>query len=234
MAYAPSAARVKTHTYLCEECGDEFVFMRNTTGKYCSWSCGAVASGRERSLALGRFCPVVWRECSECSAELGPRPQSRVTCSTVCYTNRADRLRKEAIEQCKDFSIQECAECETRFRPNHLNQKYCSVVCGAKKQRRIGRGIRRARKLSNGAAESIDPTIVFKRDNWRCYICKIYTPKALRGTYDDRAPEMDHVIPLAVGGTHTMDNVRCCCRQCNSEKGATIYQTDMFMQQSAL
>jgi 5-methylcytosine-specific restriction endonuclease McrA len=42
----------------------------------------------------------------------------------------------------------------------------------------------------------------------------------LRGTHADRAPELDHILPLAAGGDHTFDNVACACRKCNQAKGA--------------
>lgn len=35
-----------------------------------------------------------------------------------------------------------------------------------------------------------------------------------------KAPELEHIIPIAMGGTHTWDNVACACRLCNQAKGA--------------
>jgi len=29
---------------------------------------------------------------------------------------------------------------------------------------------------------------------------------------------MDHIVPIAVGGTHTWDNVHCACNRCNAKK----------------
>lgn len=28
--------------------------------------------------------------------------------------------------------------------------------------------------------------------------------------------ELDHVVPIAIGGTHSLDNVRIICRRCNN------------------
>ena len=69
-------------------------------------------------------------------------------------------------------------------------------------------------------AERFDPLEVLERDGWRCHICGISTPKKLRGTFDDRAPELDHIVPLAVGGEHSRRNTACACRKCNIEKGS--------------
>jgi 5-methylcytosine-specific restriction endonuclease McrA len=75
--------------------------------------------------------------------------------------------------------------------------------------------------LSRGkvdGAERFDPLEVLARDGWRCHICGVSTPKRLRGTFDDRAPELDHIIPLAAGGEHTRLNTACACRKCNIAK----------------
>jgi 5-methylcytosine-specific restriction endonuclease McrA len=66
----------------------------------------------------------------------------------------------------------------------------------------------------------IKPEIVFARDKWRCQLCKVRTPKRLRGTTHPRAPELDHIVPIAAGGDHTWNNVQCACRKCNGEKGS--------------
>lgn len=62
---------------------------------------------------------------------------------------------------------------------------------------------------------------VFERDAWTCQICGIKTPKRLRGTMDDRAPELDHILAIAVGGDHVIENCQCACRRCNADKGAS-------------
>ena len=107
----------------------------------------------------------------------------------------------------------------------------CSAAArraGRKQWRRTanGKAKRRAEKSSRRAVERgvtadlIDPIRVFERDGWRCHLCGCKTPRALRGTYEDSAPELDHVIPLAANGTHTWGNVACACRRCNMKKGA--------------
>ncbi|MCC7107614.1 MAG: HNH endonuclease [Chloroflexi bacterium] len=64
---------------------------------------------------------------------------------------------------------------------------------------------------------------VLRRDEWRCRACGCETPQALRGTCDPSAPEVDHIVPVAKGGAHTMDNLQCLCRTCNALK------SDMLM-----
>jgi len=91
----------------------------------------------------------------------------------------------------------------------------------AKKANRVKR-----KAIQRGAtvADSINPLLILDRDKWKCYLCGVKTPKELRGTYLDNAPELDHVIPLSKGGLHVESNLRCACRKCNAEKSDQIYQ----------
>ncbi|MCG3808923.1 HNH endonuclease [Psychrobacter sp. Ps4] len=98
--------------------------------------------------------------------------------------------------------------------------KYCAKQLAEKHRRKSGRiaKSRRRARIRNTKNDPIDPFDVFDAADWRCYLCGKSTPKSLRGTYDNRAPELDHIKPLSKGGTHTMDNVACCCRECNRIK----------------
>lgn len=35
----------------------------------------------------------------------------------------------------------------------------------------------------------------------------------------DKFPTIEHIIPIACGGTNTWDNVAVCCHKCNEERG---------------
>ncbi|WP_413247018.1 HNH endonuclease [Sphingomonas sp. 1P06PA] len=70
---------------------------------------------------------------------------------------------------------------------------------------------------------------MFERDGWRCHLCHRSTPKRLRGSYKPSAPELDHIVPLAKGGSHTRANTACACRQCNGAKSDRVYgQPSLF------
>ena len=60
---------------------------------------------------------------------------------------------------------------------------------------------------------------VFEDCGWSCASCNISTPIELKGSIDDRAPELDHIVPLSRGGDHVRANVRLLCRLCNRLKG---------------
>jgi 5-methylcytosine-specific restriction endonuclease McrA len=79
---------------------------------------------------------------------------------------------------------------------------------------------RRAKKFGC-SYEPVSKRKVFERDGWKCQICGISTPEAKRGTIDDDAPELDHIIPLAKRGDHSYRNTQCACRRCNLLKSDT-------------
>ena len=49
---------------------------------------------------------------------------------------------------------------------------------------------------------------VLKRDNYTCAYCQ------------QEANQVDHIIPRSAGGTHDLDNLVACCKQCNTRKGS--------------
>lgn len=60
-------------------------------------------------------------------------------------------------------------------------------------------------------------SIIYKKDNGKCYLCGkelLYSEMTL-----------DHVMPLAKGGADCMENLRCCCVNCNRWK-ADSYSGD--------
>lgn len=52
---------------------------------------------------------------------------------------------------------------------------------------------------------------IFKRDDYRCQMCGV-TAK------DGAALEIDHITPVAKGGTNDADNLQVLCRECNAGK----------------
>lgn len=114
-----------------------------------------------------------------------------------------------------DKGKQRCEPCREKRRL--LSRAAAKQTDGYLVMKRAAKARRRA--VVRGAdAERFDPFEIFDRDGWRCHICGCSTPRRLRGTYEDRAPELDHVIPLAAGGEHSRKNTACSCRKCNIAK----------------
>ena len=77
-----------------------------------------------------------------------------------------------------------------------------------------------ARKARMKGAVYEDFTLddVIRRDGLDCYICDIRTDPDAPVRTMNRA-ELEHVVSLAKGGSHTRDNLRCACFRCNRIKG---------------
>lgn len=67
---------------------------------------------------------------------------------------------------------------------------------------------------------------IFKRDGYDCHICN--TPVDLQANHIqgqpgwELYPHIDHVIPIALGGDDTLDNVKIAHAKCNLSKGANL------------
>lgn len=71
-----------------------------------------------------------------------------------------------------------------------------------------GQGERPARQEWNAIRERLSP-IVMQRFDYRCQHC---------GASNNLA--VDHIIPIARGGTNDIENLQVLCQPCNSRKGA--------------
>lgn len=78
---------------------------------------------------------------------------------------------------------------------------------------------RRALKLG-AVCEEFTCSEVFERDKYRCQLCGRKT-RPTYNRYHSFYPNLDHIIPLSVGGAHTKQNTQCLCRQCNMDKSNT-------------
>lgn len=210
---------------VCVHCAVAFKPRHIENSTFCSRSCSyayrkANAHGpRPRSPRPPCVLPPL--QCIQCFASFEPRVPTQLVCSAEC---RRIRSRSRALISVQRRShvnrrARECADCGNLFQPEYRDKHrvYCSDVCARRASRRAERLKKRA-LLKTQALESINPTSVLQRDGWRCQLCGVATPRRLRGTTDPRAPEVDHIIPLARGGEHSVRNLQCACRRCNGEK----------------
>jgi 5-methylcytosine-specific restriction endonuclease McrA len=70
--------------------------------------------------------------------------------------------------------------------------------------------------------ENINRVEVYQRDNWVCRLCGYVIDSTLRFP-DEMAATLDHITPLALGGTHTYENVAAAHARCNFLKGCNTY-----------
>lgn len=199
----------------CKVCQTPFVYhpagkdkgREEQRGLCCSMAC---KSEYVRANKPGPYSRVYAGYCDMCGSPFVSRKQ-RPQCGPRCRA-RARATPKVLTKTCKHCA-REYQVVTTDGRPT----EYCSAECKAVvdgARRRVTKAKRKALQKS-ASVENVDPFVVFDRDGWRCQLCGDPTPKELRGTYDDKAPELDHVVALSNGGAHSYANAQCACRSCN-------------------
>lgn len=193
----------------CAVCGADFRRPNREvrdSGECCSRECGfellRQRGALSRLITSEKMLYARWSRRAKAPPKPAPAPKPKNLCGDCGaevprYARRCEPCRGKAAEIAKQ---------RARF----------------SESRKAGRRRYRARRRAiecGAAAERFDPFVIFERDRWRCHLCGCRTPRSLRGTYQDRAPELDHIVPLSKGGQHTRANVACSCRKCNHAKG---------------
>lgn len=224
-------ARIARQTRTCIGCGVSFVRTRKKrdAGKYCTRECAFAhsatryAANNARRRAEGR---IKAQERAFMAAEERAR-------RSAVRSMRSSVVRLQASLATVDRVCRVCGKGFQRplFRPGR--HSLCSRECRREASRQIRRQRRRkhghdrrhtdrAKRAGVAYIYGITQTKVFTRDRWTCQLCGCRTPKRLKGRNMPRSPEIDHIIPISLGGTHTWENVQCACHACNMEKGANV------------
>jgi len=201
--------------FINQKCGDEFEFVAYMRRRYkvrCK-KCGAILERAQSTIIQKHI------RCDECKArELEQRQiqQERIKLIRSFY----------AIKELK--TPKTCEKCGEIFYSQYPQKKYCSDKCKKRKHaqdyrkehKREHKYRERCRKYGVYYDASVTRDKVIARDHGVCQICGVKCDETDKGwgSFGERYPTVDHIIPLSKGGTHTWDNVQCACAICNSYK----------------
>ncbi|MGW5197356.1 HNH endonuclease [Streptomyces spiralis] len=185
--------RPKQYAITCQQCGREAVVTKQAA-RYCSHACFYDARyGEQRT-----------REDARETARLKRRSKA-----AAWLEKAAAGVRGKGV-----WTSGRCSHCGTEFvrHSSGTPAAYCSVVC----RRRDSAGLRRALQHDLNAGR-VSRIAIYQRDDWTCHICG--DPVDREAVVPDlAAPVLDHVVPLARGGSHGEGNLKTAHFYCNSVK----------------
>lgn len=210
----------------CLQCGTGYNYHpaakdkghEHKRGLFCSWDC---KSQHIKDSKPGPSSVVYAGYCEACGGPFVCKTK-RKYCGKECWPKATVPTYLE-----RPAFIKNCKVCDTRYEVRSsggMPSQFCSDECRSKMRashRRIAGAASKAKRRA-ATIEKVDPFVVFDRDGWKCQICGIDTPRELRGSHKNNAPELDHVIPIAKDGKHSYANTQCCCRKCNIKKSDKI------------
>lgn len=195
---------------------DDYIYLR------CK-DCGYIFKYNKAGIKPSHRSLIICKNCQDILADAKDRERCRAKEDKVKHKLELIQQRKEAEEKARHHK---CERCGKEF-VGAPNRKYCSSLCGRRASDSNKEHLRRLR-ANRTKRDSIQLPLLYKRDKGICWICEKVCNwndyEIKDGAYIVHAdyPTMDHVVPLAKGGTHTWSNVRLACFSCNSYKGAKL------------
>jgi len=192
----------------CDDCGSEYMKTHGATTKRCPPCARRVGSETQR---------INWPQCRV----------HFVQCPTCHSLFSTRHLRKYCAPTCRPMShhpvpsqVRPCAEC-AQAKQNPM-ARYCTDCRRSrlKETRRSQKAARRAMKRGV-LTVLVAPTLIYERDAWICGICS-RSVDSKRAYPDPKSVSLDHIVPLANGGTHEPMNLQCSHLDCNMKKSNRI------------
>lgn len=231
---SPSAAMV---TVTCCICGEPMQQRERYAGKrdpICSETCSSELKRRRQSAPRSELpadhparwilgqqsSPLRYYECADCGRQACY--DARYPSARRCSDCRLRKKRQEGrlIRHLSRFIAGTCARCGQAFIADRQTgasvQPEGGPFCSERCKKRSASSRRRARRV-NAYVEDVSPAYVYRRDGYKCQICGKRLAMTKTAPHP-KAPTIDHVIPLAQGGTHERNNVQAAHFLCNSLK----------------
>lgn len=227
--------RGKIHiTYVCINCNTEYHPKDLDRNKFCSRDCAFEYKTNQRLKKEEEFNykkidknKRICKICGNCFVATNANKND-----SYCYKEECNKEYYLKERQHKK-TIQEyiCKECGQSFTPEYGDKRtvFCSSKCQSKCEKKLLRKTdkykeyrrnmnknRRAKKRGAFVSKVIRQEI-FDRDKWICQLCFKRVDKNLSYPHMMSA-SLDHIIPIAKGGTHEPKNCQLAHFICNSRK----------------
>lgn len=218
-----------TRTIDCRGCNQRFPLKRIDCSTYCSRECAfghrkrlsaekAVARREARAIELAGRAKLCVR-CGQKFQSVQPRARH---CSSRCSVQThviAQEARRTGRERPSEITCKWCGRiCSIDY--GDKRRGYCSQRCSRAPHKTRRRALEKILKAGGTEAdyEPVTPVSVFEAAGWTCWLCGNQTVRE-KAVPHPLSPTIDHVVAVAVGGTHERGNLRCAHFICNCRRG---------------
>ena len=168
--------------------------------------------------------PISISKCEHCSkviSKKGAKPKR--FCSAECgKSHRAYILKGKVHKPHKPYKRYiltdkecQCKRCGAVYIANRPGKCEACKELIYRANKSISK-LKREKTLRSVYVQKVDANKVFERDKWTCKQCDCKVQKV--DIYKDNAAELDHIVPISLGGPHSYSNVQTLCRRCNKDK----------------
>lgn len=193
----------------CQWCGVSFQPKHYHEQTCCSRECGFAWLNVQRW--IGKTCPLRIRTCPFCNCEFYSRGRSPF-CSDICH--KAKMKQDRTLGGVAPILSMVCGHCGKSVIYQRLGapRAYCSLHCA-----RAANGRNRDARKRGAFVAPVRRADIWKRDGGRCQLCRRKIKPNLKAPHH-QSLTLDHIVPLAKGGTHEPSNVQLAHFICNVRK----------------
>jgi hypothetical protein len=217
----------------CNNCHQPMPDGKRQDAKYCGPECRSNAEHKRKRLD-GRYekinaerakanasKPKHRHNCTECGVVYETTHRKPSFCSAYCRVKWMDvHNTTRCSEPGCDKGVRSLGLCHLHHKQAKRSQGVVGYNDPWNERRKANSQQRRAMKLGT-QTEKVKSLTVYERDAWTCGLCSTPVDQNLAHPHPMSA-SLDHVLPLAKGGTHTYTNVQLAHLTCNVSKGARV------------
>lgn len=164
--------------------------------------------------------------CVDCSTSLGAQSgRGKLRCPE-CQRRRKNERAKEVYKSSPQGREAIKAHSRRYYRANRARLEVAAKAWQKANPEKVAR-IQRAAKVRRRARIKQTPVVpylradIFERDGWMCQLCHEAIDRTAVSP-DWLSASIDHIVPIALGGGDTPENVQASHRICNIRKGARL------------
>lgn len=178
------------------------------------------------------------RTCAECNerkqledfhrdkrAPLGRRPSCK-TCRTAVETARYNADPEAHRERMRQFRRDNLEHVRQREANAYLKHREARIESAIEHSH-----IRRARIQQNGYERGVTVPALRKKHGDHCHYCGVLMTfgRSSKGTRPANLATLEHLTPIARGGSHTWGNTALSCWACNISKSSRDYPNRLML-----